>query len=144
MDREGRLTLAYTPSNEVPKQKLYEKLRSILGQLRMEPDHLFGRFAYMKNDIPEAGRAHQAGTCRFGIDRGDLGAERRPARLPRLPAAAAPARDQACSTAVGHSLRDLLQRQGNTTVHKVSVIGVNWAGTTLTHQRVGRITVGDE
>ena len=37
VDREGRLTLAYTPSNEVPKQKLYEKLRSILGKLRMEP-----------------------------------------------------------------------------------------------------------
>ena len=57
VDREGRLTLAYTPSNEVPKQKLYVKLRSILGKLRMEPDHLFGRFAYMKNDIPEAGCA---------------------------------------------------------------------------------------
>jgi choline dehydrogenase-like flavoprotein len=68
VDREGRLTLAYTPSNEVPKQKLYEKLKSILGTLRMEPDHLFGRFAYMKTDIPEAGCAHQAGTCRFGTD----------------------------------------------------------------------------
>ena len=34
----------------------------------MEPDHLFGRFAYMKNDIPVAGCAHQAGTCRFGTD----------------------------------------------------------------------------
>ena len=52
VNREGRLTLAYTPANEVPQQKLYEKLRSILGKLRMEPDHLFGRFAYMKTDIP--------------------------------------------------------------------------------------------
>jgi choline dehydrogenase-like flavoprotein len=34
----------------------------------MEPDHLFGRFAYMKNEIPVAGVAHQAGTCRFGAD----------------------------------------------------------------------------
>src|SRR6201987_1666189 len=34
----------------------------------MEPNHLFGRFAYMKNDIPVAGCAHQAGTCRFGSD----------------------------------------------------------------------------
>ena len=68
VDGEGRLTLAYTPANEVPKQKLYEKLRSILGKLRMEPDHLFGRVAYMKTDIPEAGCAHQAGTCRFGTD----------------------------------------------------------------------------
>jgi choline dehydrogenase-like flavoprotein len=34
----------------------------------MEPDHLFHRFAYMKNDIPVAGCAHQAGTCRMGDD----------------------------------------------------------------------------
>jgi choline dehydrogenase-like flavoprotein len=68
VDRDGRLTLAYRPSNDVPKQQLYEKLRSIVGSLRMEPDHLFGRFAYMKNDIPVAGCAHQAGTCRMGSD----------------------------------------------------------------------------
>src|SRR5438874_3100517 len=68
VDREGRLTLAYKASNEVPKQELYKKLKSILGKLRMEPDHLFGRFAYMKNEIPVAGCAHQAGTTRFGTD----------------------------------------------------------------------------
>ena len=34
----------------------------------MNPDHLIHRFAYMKNDIPVAGCAHQAGTCRFGTD----------------------------------------------------------------------------
>jgi choline dehydrogenase-like flavoprotein len=34
----------------------------------MEEDHLFHRFAYMKNDIPVAGVAHQAGTCRMGAD----------------------------------------------------------------------------
>src|SRR5256714_1637305 len=68
VDGEGRLTLAYKATNDVPKQELYRKLKSILGQLRMEPDHLFGRFAYMKNQIPVAGCAHQAGTCRFGPD----------------------------------------------------------------------------
>jgi choline dehydrogenase-like flavoprotein len=68
VDGEGRLALAYKASNDVPKQELYKKLKSILGQLRMEPDHLFGRFAYMKNEIPVAGCAHQAGTCRFGTD----------------------------------------------------------------------------
>src|SRR5262249_20503506 len=68
VDREGKITLAYRASNDVPKQQLYEKLRSIVGKLHMEPDHLFGRFAYMKNDIPVAGCAHQAGTCRFGSD----------------------------------------------------------------------------
>jgi choline dehydrogenase-like flavoprotein len=34
----------------------------------MHSDHLFTRHAYMKNDIPVAGCAHQAGTCRFGDD----------------------------------------------------------------------------
>jgi choline dehydrogenase-like flavoprotein len=68
VDRDGRVTLAYKPTNDVPKQELYKKLKSILGRLRMEPDHLFGRFAYMKTDIPVAGCAHQAGTCRFGSD----------------------------------------------------------------------------
>jgi choline dehydrogenase-like flavoprotein len=64
----GEVRLAYTSSNDVPKAELNKKLKSMLGQLRMEGDHLFGRFAYMKNDIPVAGCAHQAGTCRFGTD----------------------------------------------------------------------------
>jgi choline dehydrogenase-like flavoprotein len=68
VDGEGRLTIAYRQTNEVPKQELYAKLRAMLGQLRMEADHLFGRTAYMKTDIPVAGCAHQAGTCRFGTD----------------------------------------------------------------------------
>ena len=34
----------------------------------MHPDHLIPRNAYLKTDIPIAGVAHQAGTCRFGTD----------------------------------------------------------------------------
>jgi len=52
----------------VPARKLYEKLKSILGHLGMHPDHLIPRQAYMKTEIPIAGCAHQAGTCRFGRD----------------------------------------------------------------------------
>ena len=40
----------------------------MLGKLDMNPGHLIHRFAYMKNDIPVAGCAHQAGTARFGTD----------------------------------------------------------------------------
>jgi choline dehydrogenase-like flavoprotein len=40
----------------------------MLHTLRMEPGHLFHRFAYLKNDIPVAGCAHQAGTARMGED----------------------------------------------------------------------------
>ena len=68
VDGEGRLTLSYTATNEKPKQELYEQLHSMLHKLRMEPGHLFHRFAYLKNDIPVAGCAHQAGTTRMGED----------------------------------------------------------------------------
>jgi hypothetical protein len=56
------VTLSYTPNNQVPAQKLYEKLKSMLNHLGMHPDHLIPREAYLKNDIPVAGVAHQAGT----------------------------------------------------------------------------------
>ena len=68
VDRDGKLTLTYTETNLEAKKRLYEKVKSMLGQLDMNPGHLIHRFAYMKNDIPVAGCAHQAGTCRFGTD----------------------------------------------------------------------------
>jgi len=68
VDREGNITLAYTETNAEAKKQLYTKVKSLLGKLDMNPDHLIHRFAYMKNDIPVAGVAHQAGTCRFGAD----------------------------------------------------------------------------
>jgi len=68
IDRDGKIRISYTPNNERPKHELYKKLRSILGDLDMNADHLIHRFAYMKNEIPVAGCAHQAGTCRFGAD----------------------------------------------------------------------------
>ncbi len=68
VDREGRLTLAYEATNEKPKEELYKQLRSMLGKLDLNEGHLIKRFAYMKNSIPVAGCAHQAGTCRMGDD----------------------------------------------------------------------------
>jgi len=68
VDKSGKLTLSYTPNNQVPTQKLYDKLKSILGQVGMHPDHLIPRHIYMQTEIPIAGCAHQAGTCRFGRD----------------------------------------------------------------------------
>src|SRR5258708_29734870 len=49
-------------------RKLYEKLRAMLGEIGLQPQHLVARDLYMHNDIPLAGCAHQAGTCRFGAD----------------------------------------------------------------------------
>jgi choline dehydrogenase-like flavoprotein len=68
LDGNGNVRLVYTPSNPTAAKRLYHQLRSMLGQLRMVEDHLVHRFAYMKSDIPLAGVAHQAGTCRFGKD----------------------------------------------------------------------------
>jgi len=68
LDRAGNITLSYTPNNQVPLQKLYDKLKSMLKQLGMHPDHLIPRNAYLKTDIPIAAVGHQAGTCRFGKD----------------------------------------------------------------------------
>ncbi|MFZ5831351.1 MAG: GMC family oxidoreductase [Planctomycetota bacterium] len=67
VDHNGAITLAYTPTNEVPTQRLYDQLKSMLNRLGMH-EHLLPHSLYMKSDIPLAGVAHQAGTCRFGTD----------------------------------------------------------------------------
>jgi choline dehydrogenase-like flavoprotein len=68
VNQAGDLTLSYTPNNQVARQKLYEKLKSMLSLLGMHPHHLVPRDIYMKTEIPIAGCAHQVGTCRFGTD----------------------------------------------------------------------------
>jgi choline dehydrogenase-like flavoprotein len=68
VDRSGKVTLSYTPNNQVPTRKLYDQLKSMLSHLGMHPDHLIPRNVYMKTEVPIAGCAHQAGTCRFGSD----------------------------------------------------------------------------
>ncbi len=68
---DGSLGLSYTASNDVPAKRLLHELKSLLGRLGMHHDHLLPRHAYLKNEIPVAGCAHQAGTCRFGTDPAD-------------------------------------------------------------------------
>jgi choline dehydrogenase-like flavoprotein len=68
VEPDGNIKLRYSETNAVAKKRLVEQLKSMLGKLDMNPDHLIHRFAYMKNDIPVAGCAHQAGTARFGAD----------------------------------------------------------------------------
>jgi choline dehydrogenase-like flavoprotein len=68
INEKGEIILDYTPNNQVPQQKLYEKLKSILSHLGMNPNYLIPRNLYLKTDIPVAGVADQAGTCRFGND----------------------------------------------------------------------------
>lgn len=68
LEKDGNIKLNYTPNNQVSKQKLYDKLKSMLNHLGMHPDHLIPRNLYMKNEIGVGGVAHQAGTVRFGKD----------------------------------------------------------------------------
>jgi choline dehydrogenase-like flavoprotein len=64
---DGAIRLEYRATNAIPAKRLLHELKSMLGHLGMH-DHLIPRHAYLKNEIPVAGVAHQAGTCRFGTD----------------------------------------------------------------------------
>jgi choline dehydrogenase-like flavoprotein len=66
--RDGNIQITYTPSNEEPKRRLFHQLKDMLADLGMHHGHLLPHNAYLKNEIPVAGVAHQAGTCRFGTD----------------------------------------------------------------------------
>jgi choline dehydrogenase-like flavoprotein len=68
LEKDGHIRLSYTRNNQVAKQKLYDKLKSMLNHLGMHPNHLVQRNLYMKNEIDVGGVAHQAGTVRFGKD----------------------------------------------------------------------------
>jgi choline dehydrogenase-like flavoprotein len=66
LDRDGDVRLAYKQTNHEPAKRLYHKLKEMLAHCGMHPDHLVHRHAYLKTEIPIAGVAHQAGTCRCG------------------------------------------------------------------------------
>jgi choline dehydrogenase-like flavoprotein len=66
--RDGNVQINYSASNEEPKKRLLHQLKAMLGSLGMHHGHLLPHHAYLKNEIPVAGVAHQAGTCRFGTD----------------------------------------------------------------------------
>jgi choline dehydrogenase-like flavoprotein len=68
VDERGMITIAYKATNDEPKGRLFEQLKSMLAHLGMHHHHLLPHHAYLKNEIPVAGCAHQAGTCRFGED----------------------------------------------------------------------------
>jgi choline dehydrogenase-like flavoprotein len=65
---DGHIQISYTASNEEPKERLYHQLKEIVGDLGMHHGHLLPHHAYLKNEIPVAGCAHQAGTVKFGND----------------------------------------------------------------------------
>jgi choline dehydrogenase-like flavoprotein len=68
LTKDGNVQISYTPSNEEPKDRLFHELKEMLADLGMHHGHLLPHHAYLKNEIPVAGCAHQAGTVRFGND----------------------------------------------------------------------------
>ena len=68
LDSNGNVVLSHTPNNQEPMEQLYHRVKKHLSHLGMHPHHLIPRDVYMKNDVPLAGCAHQAGTVRFGSD----------------------------------------------------------------------------
>jgi choline dehydrogenase-like flavoprotein len=68
VDRDGSVHLAYAPTNATEAAGLYHELRKILNHVGMAQHHVLDKNFYMNMNIPIAGCAHQAGTCRFGHD----------------------------------------------------------------------------
>ena len=68
VDKAGNVHLAYQSSNDKEAEGLYEELKTVLNHVGLAQHHVFDKNFYMTMNIPIAGVAHQAGTCRFGAD----------------------------------------------------------------------------
>jgi hypothetical protein len=73
--RDGRVQIAYTPTNDESKKQLLHELKALLGDLGMHHDHPIPRHAYLKNDIPGRGRRAPGRDMPRRPRSGDLGAE---------------------------------------------------------------------
>jgi len=67
VDRQGRITVAYTDRNTEGHKRLVRKLKGMLGSLGCHPT-LIPNQLIRDARIPLAGVAHQCGTVRFGAD----------------------------------------------------------------------------
>jgi choline dehydrogenase-like flavoprotein len=65
---DGNVHLAYRSSNDDEADRLYHELKQILNHAGLAQHHVLDKNLYMDMNIPVAGVAHQAGTCRFGSD----------------------------------------------------------------------------
>jgi choline dehydrogenase-like flavoprotein len=68
VDADGNIHLDYTESNESEAAGLYHEFGELLNHLGLAKHHVLHKSFYMSMNIPIAGCAHQAGTCRFGTD----------------------------------------------------------------------------
>ena len=68
LDTDGNVRLAYHSTNDDEADRLYHELKEILNHVGLAQHHVLDKNFYMDMNIPVAGCAHQAGTCRFGSD----------------------------------------------------------------------------
>jgi choline dehydrogenase-like flavoprotein len=68
VDSDGNVHLSYSSTNDVEADGLYAEFRKVLNHIGMASHHVLRKNFYMKMEVPIAGVAHQAGTCRFGTD----------------------------------------------------------------------------
>jgi choline dehydrogenase-like flavoprotein len=67
LNAQNEIQLHYEFTNVEAINRLRSKLQAMLEQMDLHP-HLIPNSLYLGKHIPIAGVAHQAGTCRFGID----------------------------------------------------------------------------
>jgi choline dehydrogenase-like flavoprotein len=65
---DGNIKLSYSLTNNEEADRLYGELRKILNHIGFAKHHVLHKNFYSHMNIPAAGVAHQAGTCRFGED----------------------------------------------------------------------------
>ena len=68
IERDGNIKLSYTPNNQVAKQKLYNTLKSMLGDLGMHSEHLIPPEPVHEERDRGWRRGSPGRDCRFGTD----------------------------------------------------------------------------
>ena len=69
VDEDGNIHLAYTGHQRRGGGAASTRsCRTILNHVGMADHHVLSKNFYMSMNVPVAGVAHQAGTCRFGTD----------------------------------------------------------------------------
>ncbi|MBI1762762.1 MAG: GMC family oxidoreductase [Acidobacteria bacterium] len=67
LNKDGKITLSYTPNNLEGHKRLYAKVKELVKQADCD-DHLIPLNAFVGDRLPLAAVAHQNGTIRFGND----------------------------------------------------------------------------
>lgn len=68
VDDNGAIHISYSQTNGTEAAALYGEFTKVLNHIGLANHHVLHKNFYMSMNVPIAGVAHQAGTCRFGTD----------------------------------------------------------------------------